>query len=161
MNTFTVSFFGHRVIEDPLRMEQRLETLIRKLLKEKEYVELLVGRDGGFDQIVSSTIRRCKREVRDDNSAHVWVLPYPTADFRDNEEAYQEYYDEIEICGASAGSHFKGAHQARNREMVDRSDLVVFCIQHESGGAWQTMKYAIKQGKPCININDEPMEEAE
>ena len=161
MNTFTVSFFGHRVIEDPLRMEQRLETLIRKLLKEKEYVELLVGRDGGFDQIVSSTIRRCKREVRDDNSAHVWVLPYPTADFRDNEEAYQEYYDEIEICGASAGSHFKGAHQARNREMVDRSDLVVFCIQHESGGAWQTMKYAIKQGKPYININDDPMEEAE
>ena len=161
MNTFTVSFFGHRVIEDPLRMEQRLETLIRKLLKEKEYVELLVGRDGEFDQIVSSTIRRCKREVRDDNSAHVWVLPYPTADFRDNEEAYQEYYDEIEICGASAGSHFKGAHQARNREMVDRSDLVVFCIQQVSGGAWQTMKYAIKQGKPYININDGPMEEAE
>ena len=34
--------------------------------------------------------------------------------------------------------------------MVDRSDLVVFCIQRESGGAWQTMKYAKKQGKPLI-----------
>ena len=161
LDTFTVSFFGHRVIEDPLQMEQRLEPLIRKLLKEKEYVEFLVGRDGEFDQIASSTIRRCKRAIRDDNSAHVWVLPYPTADFRDNEEAFREYYDEIEICGASAGGHFKGAHQARNREMVDRSDLVVFCIQHESGGAWQTMKYAIKQGKPCININDDLLEEAE
>ena len=161
LDTFTVSFFGHRVIEDPLRIEQRLETLIRKLLKEKEYVELLVGRDGEFDQIVSSTIRRCKREYRSDNSAHVWVLPYPTAEFRDNEEAYRDYYDEIEICGASAGGHFKGAHQARNREMVDRSDLVVFCIQQVSGGAWQTMKYAKKQGKHYININDDPMEEAE
>ena len=68
MNQYTVSFFGHRVIEDPLLIEQRLEQLIRKLLKEKEYVEFLVGRDGEFDQIVSSTIRRCKRVVRDDNS---------------------------------------------------------------------------------------------
>lgn len=161
LNTYTVSFFGHRAIEYPLLIEQRLETLIRKFLKEREYVEFLVGKDGEFDQIVSSIIRRCKRTVRDDNSAHVWVLPYSTVNFRDNEESYRDYYDEIEICGVSANGHYKGAHQARNREMVDRSDLVVFCIQHESGGAWQTMKYAIKQGKPYINIIDVPMEEVE
>ena len=161
MGTYTVSFFGHRVIEDPLLIEQHLERLIRKLLKEKEYVEFLVGRDGEFDQTVSSVIRRCKRTVRDDNSAHVWVLPYPTSEYRDNEESFREYYDEIEICGASADGHFKGAHQARNRAMVDRSHLVVFCIQQDSGGAWQTMRYARKQGKPYININDDPLEEAE
>ena len=159
LNTYTVSFFGHRAIEDPLLIEQRLETLIRKLLKDKEFVEFLVGRDGEFDLIVSSTIRRCKRNIRDDNSAHVWVLPYPTADFRDNEDAYRDYYDEIEICDASAGSHFKGAYQTRNREMVGRADLIMFCVQHESGGAWQTMKYAQKQNIPYINLND-PLEEA-
>ena len=152
MDQYTVSFFGHRVIEDPLLIEQRLETLIRKLLEEKEYVEFLVGRDGEFDQIVSSTIHRCKRTVRDDNSAHVWVLPYTTADFRDNEDAYREYYDEIEICASSADGHFKGAYQTRNRTMVDRSDLIVFCIQHESGGAWQTMKYAKKKSAHYINL---------
>lgn len=152
MDTYTVSFFGHRAIEDPLLVEQRLETLIRKLLKEKEYVEFLVGRDGEFDQIVSSAIHRCKRAIRDDNSAHVWVLPYSTADFRNNEEAFRQYYDEIEICSASADGHFKGAHQTRNREMVDRSDLVVFCIQHESGGAWKTMKYAKNRGKNIVTL---------
>ena len=161
LNTYTVSFFGHRIIKDPLLMEQRLESLICKLLKEKEYVEFLVGRDGEFDQTASSVIRRCKRIVQDNNSAHVWVLPYPTAEFRDNEESFREYYDEIEVCGTSADGHFKGAHQARNRAMVDRSHLVVFCIQHNSGGAWQTMKYAKKQGKPYININNDPLEEAE
>lgn len=152
MNQYTVSFFGHRVIEDPLLIEQRLEQLIRKFLKEKEYVEFLVGRDGEFDLLVSSTIRRCKRTIRDDNSVHVWVLPYPTADFRENEEAYRDYYDEIEICGTSAGSHFKGAYQVRNREMVDRSNLIVFCIQHESGGAWKTMRYTKKQNIAYINL---------
>ena len=154
MNTFTVSFFGHRVIENPLRIEQRLEPLIRKLLKEKEYVGFLVGRDGEFDQMVSSTIRRCKREYRSDNSAHIWVLPYLTAEYRDNEESFRDYYDEIEVCETAAVGHYKNAHQTRNRAMVDRSDLVVFCIQHASGGAWQTMKYAKKQGKPCINLNE-------
>ena len=30
---------------------------------------------------------------------------------------------------------------------VDRSDLVVFYIEHEYGGTWQTMKYAVNQKK--------------
>ena len=160
LNTFTVSFFGHRIIENALEIESRLEQLILTLLREHEYVEFQVGRDGEFDQIVSSVIRRCKREYRSDNSAHIWVLPYLTTEYRDNEESFRDYYDEIEVCEVAAGSHYKNAHQTRNRAMVDRSDLVVFCIQHESGGAWQTMKYAKKQGKPCINLNEQ-LEEVE
>ena len=154
MEVFTVSFFGHRMIDDVLEIENRLEQLIRTLLSEHEYVEFLVGRDGEFDQLVSSAVRRCRREYRSDNSIHVLVLPYFTAEFRNNEDSFREYYDEIEICETAADGHFKNAHQARNREMVDRSHLVVFCVQHESGGAWQTMKYARKQGVPYINVND-------
>ena len=160
MNTYTVSFFGHRIIENALGIENRLERLIRTLLREHEYIEFLVGRDGEFDQLVSSTIRRCKRECRSDNSSHIWVLPYVTAEYRDNEESFRDYYDENEVCEAAAGGHYKNAHQTRNRAMVDKSDLVVFCIQHEKGGAWQTMKYAKKQGKNYINLNDQ-MGEAE
>ena len=76
MNIFTVSFFGHRMIDNPFPVEEKLESLIRELLYSKEYVEFLMGRDGEFDQIVASTVRRCKRSVRDDNSALVLVLPY-------------------------------------------------------------------------------------
>ena len=160
MNIYTVSFFGHRIINNPLLIERQLEILISNLLREKEYVEFLVGRDGEFDQIVSSTIRRCKREYCSDNSTHIWVLPYLTAECRDNEEFFRDYYDEIEVCEAAAGGHYKNAHQTRNRAMVDRSDLVVFCIQYASGGAWQTMKYAKKQRKPYINLKEQ-LEEAE
>lgn len=31
--------------------------------------------------------------------------------------------------------------------MVDRSDLVVCYVEHETGGAFQTMAYAEKSGK--------------
>lgn len=153
MNTFTVSFFGHRKIDNALEIESRLEQLIRTLLREHEYIQFLVGRDGEFDQMVSSAIRRCKREYRSDNSAHIWVLPYVTAEYRDNEESFRDYYDEIEVCEAAAGCHYKNAHQTRNRAMVSRSDMVVFCIQRARGGAWQTMKYTREQGVPCINLN--------
>ena len=160
MDTYTVSFFGHRRIDDSLTIERRLDALIRRLLLEKPYVEFLVGRDGEYDQLVSSAIRKAKRTVRDDNSSHVWVLPYATSEYLNHSEDYREYYDEVEICETAAGGHFKAAFQTRNREMVDRSALTVFCVQRESGGAWQTMKYARKQGIPYINLND-PQEEAE
>ena len=76
MNLFAVSFFGHREVDDPFVIEQQLEAIVRELLHSKEYVEFLVGRDGEFDQLVSSTIRRCKRTIRDDNSSLVLVRFY-------------------------------------------------------------------------------------
>lgn len=105
MKVFTVSFFGHRQIDDVFVIEQRLQEVIQELLISKEYVEFLVGRDGEFDQLVASTVRRCKRTVRDDNSALVLVLPYTTAEYRNNELSFHEYYDEVEICTEAAEHH--------------------------------------------------------
>lgn len=153
MNLYTVSFFGHRQLDNILVIEQRLETLIREFLLSKEYVEFLVGRDGEFDQLVASTVRRCKRSVRDDNSALVLVLPYATAEYRNNEQSFHAYYDEVEICAEAAEKHFKSAHQIRNRTMVDRSDLVIFCVERNSGGAYQTMQYAKKANANIINLS--------
>ena len=154
MNLYAVSFFGHRQIDNVFVIEQRLEMMIRKLLASKEYVEFLVGRDGEFDQLVASTVRRCKRAIRDDNSALILVLPYATAEYRNNEQSFHEYYDEIEICTEAAKHHYKSAHQIRNRFMVDHSDLVVFCVEHNSGGAYQTMQYAKKANANIINLPD-------
>ena len=154
MKVYTVSFFGHREIDNPFETEDQLEDLIKSLLAAKDYVEFLVGRNGEFDQLVSSTIRRIKRTYRDDNSALVLVLPYPTAEYESNVQSFQEYYDEVEICQSSANIHFKGAIQQRNREMVNRSDLVICDVSHNYGGGFQTMQYAKKKDKPIINLND-------
>lgn len=153
MQIFTVSFCGHRKIERVWEIENRLEQVVGDILLKQEYVEFLVGRDGQFDQLVSSVIRRCKRNYRSDNSAHIWVLPYPTAELRDHEEALRSFYDEIVICEEASRGYVKKAHQIRNRAMVDRSDLVIFCVQHEGGGAWQTLQYAKKQNKPYYNLH--------
>ena len=159
LRLYTVSVFGHRIIEDFNRAEIKAEALIRDLILQKEYVEFLVGRNGDFDQIVSSAVKRLQRRIRADNSSLVWVLPYTTAELRNHEESFRDYYDEIEICDTAENSHPKRAYQIRNRQMVERSDLVVFYVEHRSGGAYQTMRYAQKQGKKIINLAEQPSEE--
>lgn len=91
MNLFAVSFFGHRQVDDPFLIERQLESIIREPLLTKEYVEFLVGRDGEFDQLVSSTVRRCKRTIRDDNSSLVLVatMTYGDQNDKDNNIYYR------------------------------------------------------------------------
>ena len=154
LEIFTVTFFGHRYIDNPYKVEELLEEHIRKLIDEKEYVYFLVGRNGEFDQCVSSTVLRVRKNVRDDNSALVLMLPYPTAECVNNEEYFNDYYTDVEISYAASMAHPKAAIQIRNREMVDRADLVICYIEHNQGGAYKTVKYASEQNKPIINLAD-------
>ena len=152
MQLLTVSFFGHRIIEDYCFVDREVYSIVSRLIEENEYVDFLVGREGDFDQIVSSAVIRAKNKIFDANSSLVWVQPYLRADYRNHPEDYEEYYDSIEICSESSIAHPKAAIQIRNRAMVDRSDLCVFYVSKNKGGAWQTMRYAQQQKKEIINI---------
>ena len=154
LDVFTVAFFGHREFEQFHDIGNALEKLISELLLKHEYVEFLVGRNGNFDQMVSSTVREVRNRLGCRNCSLTLGLPYMTAEFRDNEESFLSYYDEVEICQAASNAHFKAAMQTRNREMVDRADLVVFCVDHASGGAYQTLEYAKASQIPYINISE-------
>lgn len=147
MEIYTVSFFGHREIENALEIERKLEAKITELIQTKQYIEFLVGREGEFDILAASVVKRVKKQMDYGNCSLIWVLPYMKAEFRDNEKEFLEYYDDVEICEQSANAHFKSAMQIRNRAMVDRADLVICCIQHKSGGAYKTVQYAKKQDK--------------
>lgn len=152
LDIFTVAFFGHRYIDNLFKVEELLEEQIRKLINEKEYVDFLVGRNGDFDQCASSTVLRVRKNVRDDNSSLILVLPYPTAEYLNNEDYFHDYYSDVDISYAASKSHPKSAIQIRNREMVDKADLIICYIEENAGGAWQTIKYAIDQKKTVINL---------
>ena len=76
MNTYTVAFFGHRQIDNFDATERKMSELIKRLVLQYEYVEFLVGKNGEFDQMASSVIRRIKHLVRDDNNTLTLILPY-------------------------------------------------------------------------------------
>ena len=152
LDIYTVAFFGHRYIDNLFKVEELLEEQIRKLINEKEYVDFLVGRNGDFDQCVSSTVLRVRKNVRDDNSSLILVLAYPTAEYLNNEEYFHDYYSDVDISYAASKAHPKSAIQIRNREMVDRADLIICYIGKEEGGAWQTLKYAKDEEKAIVNL---------
>ncbi len=151
LNIFTVSFFGHRFVDNLFYAEKIIEDLVRDLIREKQYVEFLVGRNGDFDILVASCISRVKKELFDANSSLVWVQPYPKADYLKNPKEYEKYYDEIEIF-SSVNVYPKAVFKARNKSMIDRSNLVVFWVKNNYGGAYEALKYAKKTGVKHINI---------
>lgn len=156
MNIYTVSFFGHRKLPNMFALEDKLVSILRDLINTKEYVEFLVGRDGDFDQFCSSTIRKTIDNYAYGNTSHILVLPYERADYRDNKESFEQYYDEVQVCYESSQAHPKAAIFERNKRMIDRSDLVICAIDHNSGGAYKAVCYAEQLGKKTINLlNDD------
>lgn len=159
MQIYTVSFFGHRHINEPFRIMRELEECVRELLKEKEYVEFLVGRNGEFDQLATSAVHHMKKKYRNDNSELTLVLPYLTAEYWNNKDSFEAYYNRIEVYGEASNIHPKAVIQKRNRAMVDRADLIVCCIDTNSGGAYETVQYAIRKGKKVVNIEKKKAQE--
>ena len=149
----TVSLFGHRIIDDSQNVEQKLYELFRIMMSRGDRViEFLVGRNGDFDLMTASVVRRLKKELNVENVFLTLVLPYETAELRNNTEAFENFYDSIEINEASADKNFKYAITARNRDMIDRSDMVVVYVKNQSGGAYQSLRYAEKNDKRIINL---------
>ena len=66
MDLFTVSFFGHRIVPEFWKAEERVGSLIHTLLLEKEYVEFLVGRRYSFSN--------CQTGSQDDGDAFAQKL---------------------------------------------------------------------------------------
>ncbi len=150
MNVFTVSLFGHREISDLRNLDYLLSPVINEILQTNEYVSFLIGRNGEFDEYAASIIKRVEKDSEKDNSEITLVLPYTVAKL----EYYEKYYDSIIIPECLHVVHPKSAITLKNRWMVEQSDLVVFYVEREIGGAYTAMKYSKKLNKRIINLCD-------
>jgi len=146
VNIYRVAFIGHREISNIMKVEDMLEELIRNLIREKEFVEFYVGRNGDFDISAASCIKRVQKTLGHANSSLILTLPYPVKDI----EYYEKFYDEIII---PVSTHFKAAITVRNKWMVDNADLLIAYVEeNKTGGALSALKYAKKQEVQIINL---------
>ncbi len=151
-NTYTVTFAGHREIRNLSEIENKFEKIIDDIMHNYNYIEFLVGNQGEFDILASRVVKRLQKRIGKERCVLVLVLPYITKGYIDNKENYDNYYDEIELCFDAASAYPKTAIQIRNREMVNRADLMICWVDHKSGGAYSTFRYAKSLGKRIINI---------
>lgn len=150
LNTFTVSFFGNRFINE--NIDDIMDKLLYQIITDNNYTEFLVGRDGDFDIMVASAVRRAKKRFANYNFQLVWVMPYLKSEYKNNANEFDRFYDIVEICELSEMAYPKAAIQIRNKNMIDRSDFCVFYVKENKGGAFKTMQYAIKRNKNIINL---------
>jgi len=145
--TYRVALFGHRCFGEYAILDDRLSKLIEKLINEKEFLEIYIGRNGEFDIYAASVIKRVQRLKGRDNCELVCVLPYDNK----NVEYYAEYYDSVRIF-EMLKFHPKRAITERNEKMIEMCDLLICYVEHKGGGAYRAMEYAHKLHKEIINL---------
>ena len=147
VETYRVSFIGHRQIYETRQLEDAIEKIACGLILQKDYVEFYLGRNGDFDISAASAVKRAQRKSGMKNSSLILVLPYHSK----HEEFYEKFYDEI-CMPIDKKTHFKRAITKRNEWIVDNSDLLIAYVESEGGGAYRTLKYAEQAGIEIINL---------
>ena len=145
---YRVSFIGHREIDRFRFVEEQLDKIIGDLMSHKEYVEFYVGRNGDFDTMVASAVKRCQKRYGKENSSLILVIPYSVA----NMDCLEKFYDEIWYPEELYGVHHKAAITKRNEWFVEHSDLLVAYVERETGGAASCLQKAKKANLQIKNI---------
>lgn len=146
----TCAFAGHRDVLQP-GVDLRLAAEIEKLLQTDEAFLFLTGGMGEFDGLAAQAVRAAKRRHPEKRITLALLLPYFSARLN-VEPAYRSDYDEILLPAELEGVHYKAAIRLRNRLMVDRADLVIAYVHRDFGGAYATVRYAERRGKPVVNL---------
>lgn len=142
MEIYRVSFIGHREVNNFSFVEEQVYKIVIDLISSKEFVEFYVGRNGEFDILVASVIKRVRRNMGNRNSTLILVLPYKVA----NMEDYEKYYDEVMLPRELYKVHYKYAITKRNEWFIENSDLLVAYVVRDYGSAAQCLKKAIQRG---------------
>lgn len=150
----TCAFFGHREVSSS-DIGVRLETEIENLLQTDNEFIFLTGGMGRFDGMGAGAVRAAKRRHPEKQITLALVLPYPSNRLNTDKEYYRLSYDQILIPEEADAAHYKAAIRIRNRWMADRADAVIAYVCQSFGGAFTSVRYAQRQGKPVINLAEE------
>ena len=144
-----LTFCGHADFQKTPEMASRLLTLLEERVGNSP-AELYLGGYGGFDRFayeVASQYKQTHPQV-----SLVFVTPYLTEEYQRTHltEAATRYdailYPELERVPP------RFAISYRNRYMVEKADLVIAYVCRERGGAYRTLRHALRRGKDTVNL---------
>lgn len=108
------------------------------------------GAMGEFDSLFSSAVRKAK--IKYPHIKLICVKAYFTNDINTNRDYYNAMYDDVIIPPELIGVHYKAAIKARNRWMIDNSDVILIYTVRNYGGACEAKRYAQHENKAIIII---------
>ena len=137
------TFFGHR--DCPETLKPKLRSTIIDLIENHNVDMFYVGKQGQFDAMVRSTLKKLKQEYP--HIDYAVVLAYMPG----KPSEYEDYSDTIFPEGLET-VHPRYAISWRNNWMLTHSDYVITYITHTCGCAARFAKKATRSKEIVINI---------
>ena len=139
--------FGHRNVFE--NISSKLDNAVEEAIAQGCEI-FYTGAMGEFDSLFSSAVRSAKKVYP--HIKLIGVKPYFTNDINTDKDYYTALYDDIIIPDELAGIHPKAAIKARNRWIIDNSDIVLIYTVRNFGGAYEAKRFAERNGKRLIKI---------
>lgn len=148
------SVFGHSKIEITKELENNLKSTFKMLITQENVKYFYFGGFGEFDDLCHSIITELKNEYSE--IYRIFCLSDPRHQRLSKRPKWlkDEDYEEITYLDLNFDYWYTRIYY-RNCEIIDRSDFVVFYVNHaEKSGAYKALQYAIKKKKQIINVCD-------
>ena len=139
--------FGHRNVFE--NISSKLDNAVEEAIAQGCEI-FYTGAMGDFDSLFSSAVRSAKKVYP--YIKLICVKPYFTNDINTDKDYYAALYDDIIIPDELAGIHPKAVIKARNRWIIDNSDIVLIYTVRNFGGAYEAKRFAERNGKRLIKI---------
>ena len=137
-----VTFFGHSDFKENDEFEKIILDLLEKKIGDN-VAEIYLGGYGNFDAFAYKCCKKYKQNHS--NVSLVFVTPY--LNFENSNLMYDYViYPEIE------DKPLRFAITYRNRYMVEKAEYIIFYLNREWGGAYQSYKYAKQKKKELLNL---------
>lgn len=152
-----VCCFGHREMfrdidsaDEIYYVKNNVSGIIESQISNEGFGVFMTGGRGEFDNIYADEVRKLKYKYP--YIKLILVEPYFSHRLNKNKAYYETMYDSIIIPDELANIHYKKAITARNKWMVDNSELVISYVNRWSGGAYKAIKYAKETKTFVINL---------
>ena len=151
----TCCFTGHRDLteEEKYIAERRIRTLV-KAFYEMGVTDFIAGGAIGFDTVAAATVINMKR------SGYPKLRLAVAIPFRDQSERWSSrnkalYRTILEAADETVclnENYTSSCMMERNMFMVDNSSFCISYVTRQSGGSWNTVRYAGQRGINIINL---------
>ena len=148
----TVCFTGHRAIRRDDTALTRLDELL-ELLYTQGYRDFLCGGALGFDLFAAERVVLLREKHPDVRLIFCLPCADQSAKWKRADCSHYERLlylsDETRVLSPR---YYDGCMQSRNAYMVDRSNLCIAYMARLHGGTLSTVRYAVSQDVPVINL---------
>ncbi|MDE5766100.1 MAG: DUF1273 domain-containing protein [Clostridia bacterium] len=147
----TCAFTGHREVEKDFDLSY-LKECVQGII-DKGYDSFLCGMAWGFDLLAARTVLELK-----ENNPQIKLIacvPCPGQEKSFPLSEKQKYGEILALCDevrVLSDRYYKGCMYARDRYMVDNSDILFAYDRKHEGGTYYTITYAVESNKKIFVI---------